>query len=537
MVEPMATDVEILIVDDRAEDLLVIESILASEKYRLVRARSGHDALRRLLERDFAVILVDVVMPGMDGFELATVIKQRERSRYTPIIFLTAGESNIDFIYRGYSVGAVDYLMKPLDADVLRAKVAIFVELFRKDRRIREQVEALHAAERRERELELIAIRTANEQRYRNLAEAIPQIVWTASEEGSITYFNRRWYEYTGQTTSGAKGWGWMSAISPDDSERCITGWREGLAGQRVFELECRLRRRDGELGWHLCRAVPELGDGDRIVGWLGTFTDCDDLKRACGTAERAVQARDEFLSIASHELRTPLTTLQLRLRSLKNELTGGGQPGAMLRKVDSSLRQGSRLVKLVESLFDLSRITNGRLTLQRERFDLPEAVQEVVDRLAEVAALAGVDVTVEALGAVDGLWDRLRIEQIVENLLSNAIKYAAGGPVTVTVSTCDDIARITVADHGPGIANDDLQRIFEPFERATSTLGYGGLGLGLYIAREYTVAHGGTIAVTSSPGDGATFSVELPRSFVAISSVAGCPERQDAIAKVSKAP
>jgi two-component system OmpR family sensor kinase len=176
-----------------------------------------------------------------------------------------------------------------------------------------------------------------------------------------------------------------------------------------------------------------------------------------------------------------------------------------------------------VESLFDLSRITNGRLTLQREWFDLTEAVREVVNRLAEVAALASVAVTVEAHGEVDGLWDRLRIEQIVENLLSNAIKYAACEPITVTVSTYDDMARITVADRGPGIANDDLQRIFGRFERAMSTLGYGGLGLGLYIAHEYTAAHGGTIAVTSSPGDGATFAVELPRSFAAMSPAAGC--------------
>src|SRR5512140_2577826 len=142
----MPTDADILIVDDRPEALLAIESILGSGDYNLVRATSGFDALRRILERDFAVILVDVVMPGMDGFELATIIKQRERSRHTPIIFLTAGGADVGYIYRGYSVGAVDYLTKPLDADVLRAKVAIFVELFRKDHRIRERAEARSAA-------------------------------------------------------------------------------------------------------------------------------------------------------------------------------------------------------------------------------------------------------------------------------------------------------------------------------------------------------------------------------------------------------
>ena len=506
----MPKDVDILIVDDRPDNLLAIETILAAGDYNLVRASSGHDALRRLLERDFAVMLIDVVMPGMDGFELVTIIKQRERSRDTPIIFLTAGVSDMSFIYRGYSVGAVDYLMKPLDPDVLRAKVSIFVELFRKDRRIQEQAAALCAAERRERELELRAIRTANEQRYRNLAEAIPQIVWTATADGAVTYFSHRWYDYTGQSVADANGWGWMSAVAADDAERCAERWRDGLATQQVFELECRLRRRNGEVGWHLCRAVPELGD-DGVMGWLGTYTDCDDLKRACHAAETAVHARDEFLSIASHELRTPLTTLQLRLQSLKDSLATGKVAADVSRMLDSSLRQGSRLMGLVDCLFDVSRIANGQLTLQRERFDLCDAARELVEQFAESAAIAGVTLELHAEASATGLWDRLRVGQIIQNLLSNAIKYGPNALVEVTVGAGDGNATIAVRDHGPGIMASDLERIFGLFERAVSARNYGGLGLGLYIARENAAAHGGTLCVTSVPGAGATFIVELP--------------------------
>ncbi len=506
----MPTDVDILIVDDRPDHLLAIETILSAQDYNLVRAASGQEALRRILERDFAVMLVDVVMPGMDGFELATTIKQRERSRYTPIIFLTAGSSDINFIYRGYSVGAVDYLMKPLDADVLRAKVAIFVDLFRKGRQIREQMDALRAAERRERELELISLRAASEQRYKNLAEAIPQIVWTATADGAITYFSHRWYEYTGQVFDDAKGSGWLSRVAPEDAEPCAKRWWGGLAAQRVFELECRLLRRDGELGWHLCRAVPELGDDGRIAGWLGTFTDCDALKRACDEAEQALSARDEFLSIASHELRTPLTTLQLRLQSLREDLTANGTV-PVKRKVDSSLRQGNRLMALIDSLFDVSRIRSRRLTLSRERFDLVEAASELIERFSEAAQLAGVRLELHADHDVIGVWDRLRVEQIIQNLLNNAIKYAPSAPVEVTIGVREGNATITVRDHGPGIALADRERIFGPFERAVSARNYGGLGLGLYIARENAAAHGGTICVTSDPAEGATFIVELP--------------------------
>jgi PAS domain S-box-containing protein len=525
----LPVDVDILIVDDRPENLLAIENILSSKDYNLVRATSGHDALRRILDQDFAVILVDVVMPGMDGFELATIIKQRERSRYTPIIFLTAGGFDISFIYRGYSVGAVDYLMKPLDADVLRAKVAIFVDLFRKDRRIREQAEALRLAERRQREFELSSLRAANEQRYRNLAEAIPQIVWTAHADGAVTYFSRRWYEYTGQTTEEAKGSGWLSAVAPGDVEPCTARWLEGLATQRVFELECRLRRRDGDFGWHLCRAVPERGDDGRIAGWLGTFTDCDVLKRACDAAEKAVNVRDEFLSIASHELRTPLTTLQLRLSGLKDDLLASGVAPHVQRKLDSSLRQGSRLMTLIDNLFDVSGIASRRLTLHREPFDLVDAASEIVERFAEAAASAGVTLELHAGESVPGVWDRLRVEQIIQNLLSNAIKYAPNAPVSVTVGGRDGTATVTVRDHGQGIEPADQERIFGLFERAVSARNYGGFGLGLYIVRANAAAHGGTVSVTSVPADGATFIVELPRTLTTSAADAALPDASTA--------
>jgi PAS domain S-box-containing protein len=482
------SDVAILIVDDREEHLLALEAILSPADYTLVRATSGTQALRCVLDREFAVILIDVVMPGLDGFEVARVIKQRERSRYTPIIFLTAGESDVSVIYRGYSVGAVDYLTKPLDADVLRAKVAIFVEMFRKDHRIRE-------LERRERD-----------RRYRNLAEAIPHIVWTASPGGAMTYFNRRWYDYTGQQPDEARGDCWFTAVA--GSDRCAQRWRDGLATREVFELECQLRRHDGELAWHLGRAVPEL-DGADLVGWVGTFTDVDALKRTYELAEQAVHARDDFLAVAAHELRTPLTTLQLRLAALDGDLAVT-TPG-IRTKLKSSLRQVQRLGSLVESLFDGSRIIGGRLTLLRERFDLAEATRELVDQLTEAAAAAGVELSFRSAGAAVGVWDRLRVEQILRNLLVNALKYAPNAPVSIDVAATETTATVEVTDHGHGVSPDDIDRIFGPFERAVSTRNYGGLGLGLFIARENAAAHGGAIRVRSSSGGGATFVVELP--------------------------
>jgi PAS domain S-box-containing protein len=489
-----AADVPILVVDDREENLVAVESVLAGADYDLVTATSGAAALKHVLDRDFGAILVDVMMPGMDGFELVTIIKKRERSRHTPIIFLTAGAPDLEHIYRGYSVGAVDYMTKPLDPDVLRAKVAIFADLFRKNRRIEAQTEAL---------------RVASEQRYRNLAEAIPQIVWTASPDGAMTYFNRRWSEQTGQDLDAATGSGWLAVIHPDDAERCAQTWRDGVASGTLFQLECRLGMRDGHR-WHLGRAVPELGPNG-IVAWLGTFTDFDELHRAYDAAERAIHTRDEFLSIASHELRTPLTTLQLRLHSLKRDLLRELTSSETERKLDSTLRQGHRLMNLVDSLLDVSRITTGRIRLNRETFDLIAAIRELVQRFTEVAAMAGVTIELRAEGALEGSWDRLRVEQIVENLVTNALKYAPKAPLDISVIAHPGGARLVVRDRGPGIAEIDRERIFGPFERAVSPRNFGGLGLGLFIARQNAEAHGGTIIVESKPGAGTTFIVELP--------------------------
>ncbi|MCC7538787.1 MAG: response regulator [Deltaproteobacteria bacterium] len=506
-------DVEILVADDREVDLVAIETILAAASRRIVTASSGREALRRVLERDFAVILLDVVMGDMDGFEVASIIKQRERSRHTPIIFLTSAGLDVGFIYRGYSVGAVDYLVKPIDADVLRAKVEIFTALHRKDRRIQRQAEALREAERREREVALSALRVASERRYRNLAEAIPQIVWTAQRDGTVTYVNRRWHELTGQTRDEARDRGWLAMIHPDDAFRVVEEWRSAVDAERDLAVDARIRARDGRYRWHLCRAVAERDEQGVVVGWLGTCTDFDDTKRAHAAAEAAVHARDEFLSIASHELRTPLTTLRLRLQSLeRSSHPSGDRDDLRLReKVESALRQTNRLASLVDSLLDVSRITTGTIKLYRERFDLAEAAREVVDGFAEAASAAGCTITLEASPGLSGCWDRLRVEQVLQNLVGNALKYAAGSAIEVVVAGGDGIATVSVADRGAGIAPEDVERIFARFERAAPMHPTGGLGLGLYISRQIASAHGGTLTLVTTPGEGSTFTLSLP--------------------------
>jgi PAS domain S-box-containing protein len=263
----------ILLVDDREDNLVAFEAILEPLGQNLIRAGSGEEALRQLLVHDVAVILLDVQMPELDGFETAALIKQREKTRGVPIIFVTAISKDEQHVFRGYSTGAVDYIFKPLNPDILRSKVAAFVEIYQRGRELQKQAETL-------RERELVAARRESEQRYRALADAMPQIVWTAGPDGKATYYNRRWFEYTGLEPGPVEGSEWMQFVHPDDLKRTVQHRLETLSSGAVFEIEYRIRGLDGGYRWHLGRAVPLRRETGEIDFWVGTATDIDTHKR-----------------------------------------------------------------------------------------------------------------------------------------------------------------------------------------------------------------------------------------------------------------
>ncbi|WP_328285473.1 PAS domain-containing sensor histidine kinase [Myxococcus sp. NMCA1] len=233
--------------------------------------------------------------------------------------------------------------------------------------------------------------------------------------------------------------------------------------------------------------------------------------------AQEAVRARDSFLSVASHELNTPLTSLMLNIQALRREMeprasNGPASPEALSTKVVAVQRQVSRLSSLVRELLDVSRITAGRLRLEREDLDLAALTREVVPRFTEDLARAGCALHLDAGGAATGHWDRLRLEQVLQNLLSNAIKYGRGRPIEVRVGADASRACLSVKDQGVGIPPEGRARLFQRFERLASERHYGGLGLGLWIVKQIVDAMEGRILVESVPGQGSTFTVELPR-------------------------
>ncbi|WP_245767959.1 MEDS domain-containing protein [Stigmatella erecta] len=231
---------------------------------------------------------------------------------------------------------------------------------------------------------------------------------------------------------------------------------------------------------------------------------------------ERAVQGRDDFLGVASHELNTPLTALKLQVQGLQRLLTQRA-PGPeqedpkLIRALGRTDRQMRRLSKLVSDLLDVSRINARQLTLRHEAVDLQELVEEAVESASDELSPLSVPFSVQPGTPLIGLWDRSRLEQAVTNLLSNALKYGRGRPVRVRVFPHEDKAFLEVEDWGIGLRPEDRSRIFERFERAISSSEISGLGLGLFITREIARAHGGTVDVTSTLGEGSTFTLKLP--------------------------
>ncbi len=285
-------------------------------------------------------------------------------------------------------------------------------------------------------------------------------------------------------------------------------------AAEGRLEIEAWRVRKDGTRFWANVVVSAVRDAAGALIGFTKVSRDLTDRRRAederlrLAQAQEAVRLRDEFLSIASHELKTPLAALHLQLQSLQTKVAAADEKlGA---RVTRAIRAGDRLADLIEALLDVSRLAAGTLELKFEPVDLVEITRDVVERVRDAAVSARCDLTLAGAPAVVARVDRLRLEQIVTNLLSNAIKYAAGKPIEVTVGTEARTAIVEVRDHGPGLDQADLQRIFGRFERASSA-NYGGLGLGLYIALQLAEAHGGTVVASNPEDGGARFELRLP--------------------------
>lgn len=367
-----------------------------------------------------------------------------------------------------------------------------------------------------------------SEERFRQIAATIDEAFW-------LVEFEPRWH-YVYVSPWWRRIWDrnpeelyadptvWARHVHPDDRADLAASQNDLAAGRvDARDIEYRLRRHDGSITWIRDRGMLIRGPDGEPWRAAGIAEDITERKLADRERERlvadlrvAIAVRDDFLSIASHELRTPLTALGFHLEHLVRLVERGERDAEVLaRKVTAAVRQSDRVLALIDSLISVSRMSLDHLSLAPSEFDLVALVREILARLGPDAQRARCELRLDAPATLTGAWDRQQLDQVVHNLLTNALKYGAGQPIDVRVRVAGEEVEVEVEDRGIGIAGEDLPRIFDRFERAVSSLHYGGFGLGLYIARRMVEAHGGALSVTSVPGRGSTFRVRLPRIAV----------------------
>lgn len=514
----------ILLVDDKEEGLLALETVLKDLDYNLFKARSGKEALSLLLKTDFSVILLDVQMPEMSGFETATFIKKREKTRNVPIIFVSGLEKDERFVTHGYESGAVDYLFKPFEPQILRSKVSVFVELVEQSRKIKSQAEQLAEAQRQEQARQLERLEIESRTRYRNLADAIPHIVGKASSDFTVDYFNRTWVDYTGLSLEQSFGSGWKSAFHVDDLPKFTSAWQKASEEQRNFEVEARIfRKSHGDYRWHLIKAVPDGAADSTVFSWLFSCTEIHTLKEvesklidAKKEADAANRAKSFFLANMSHEIRTPLGAIMGFSDLLLQE---DAEPHAVSDYAATIKRNGEQLLKIIDEILDISKVESGSLQLTSERVDLVDLVSSVESYLKLQAARKSLPIQFEIEGEVPEHFysDATRVKQILTNIVGNAVKFSNEGAIKVTICASKELGpsqiQFIIKDDGPGIDEQYLDAIFRPFSQGDSSTSrkYGGTGLGLALSRKLARALDGDVELTSSKkGVGSTFTVSL---------------------------
>ena len=511
--------IEILMVDDTPDKLLALEAALGDLGETIVKAESGNEALRLVLKREFAVILLDINMPGMDGFETASLIRQRKSSARTPIIFITSFSTADVEVYRGYSLGAVDYLFTPVTPEVLRSKVSVFVELAKKNREIQWQAEALRRAEeeRMQRKLDETNARLEWETRRNHFFRLSIELLAIANYEGVFTQTNPTWQKTLGYADSELHGHALHEFIHPED----LAGTNEIigniLKADTPLYFENRFRTRDGTyrwLGWTIApfaaegllyifaRDMTERRERENEIQRLNT-----DLEQRTHSLQMLNQELESFSYSLAHDLRTPLRSI-----SAYSEMMVGGEAGDLtpeaLKMVRTIQRNSGRMTQLMDDFLAFFRV--ARKDVKQEKIVMTAIAREAIATV-QVDAKREIDFKVGVLPPAKG--DPTMVLQILVNLVSNSVKFTAlKEKAEIEIGCIVDRSPTVyyVKDNGVGFNMKYYSRLFGVFERLHRREEFDGTGIGLAIVQKIVQRHGGSVWAESVVDHGATFYFTL---------------------------
>ncbi len=352
--------------------------------------------------------------------------------------------------------------------------------------------------------------------RFEHLLELSPQVVWFGRPDGEIAYFNPYWYEYTGLSEKKALGDRWIGAVHPEDRDRVVESWQTAVREGTDYELELRLRGRHGEYCWFLARSRPARDESGKIDAWLGIAVDIEERKKAEEEAWAASQAKSEFLASMSHELRTPLNAIggyaELLAMGIRGPLNAEqAQDIARIR------RSQQHLLTLIQDVLNFAKVDAGQTEYHITAVPVDEALRDTESMIAPQVLAKGLHYSYKGAGKTTAvLADPEKMQQIVLNLLTNAVKFTEpGGTITLSSELSGKCVDIRVADTGPGISPEKLNKIFDPFVQAERRLNQPvqGVGLGLAISQDLARAMDGQVTVESVLGEGSTFTLTLPRA------------------------
>jgi two-component system, sensor histidine kinase and response regulator len=500
--DPKPRSPAILIVDDNSAKRLSLKAALMPLGYPIVEAGSGLAALRCVAAQDFAVILLDVRMPNMDGFETAAHIRKRRQSEMTPIIFITAHAKNEVLNSDLYVEGAVDVIFPPVPPVELRAKVSVFANLFIRAEELAQQAREVQAS--------------ADQLRF--LFDAAPIGIFQTDSENRYVYTNSRWTEIAGVSAQKASGRRWDTILGEQERSRLGAELPDG----ELEWLELRQRFEIHPAGsvprivLMTSKAIPDIHGG--TTGWVGTLADVTSeagaeaaMSDARDKATEASRLKSDFLANMSHEIRTPMNgVIGMTDLLLETELD------ARQRDYAQTVRNsGEALLAIIDDILDFSKVEAGMLEIEDIEFSVRNVVNDVVDLLAGSAQAKGLELISVFDSSVPSVvsGDPGRMRQVLTNLIGNAIKFTQAGEVVVRVSQpdvpgTDTVIRFEVSDTGDGIAPGKLDLIFQPFVQAdtSDSRKYGGTGLGLAISSQLVALMGGVCGVDSQQGVGSNF-------------------------------
>jgi PAS domain S-box-containing protein len=528
----MAIDekIPVLIVDDRVENLISLEALLGDLGLDLVRANSGNEALRQTLHADFALVLLDVQMPEMDGFETAELMRKNPRTQRIPIIFVTAGMKEERHQFQGYEAGAVDYLMKPIEPEVLRSKVRVFCELYRQRRELELQEQRLEGlvAERTAELTRTAAELLESKERYQRLLESVTSYVYTVSVENGVavrTVQSAACQSVTGYTPEEFQSDCelWCRITVNEDRARLREGVGRLFAEKKAVTVEHRIRHKDGSLRWISNTMVPTREGEGALLRYEGVVVDITERKRL----EEQLAQSQKMESIGrlaggvAHEFNNMLSVILGAADLLKQEV-GEGEPGR--KYLDHIVKAGQRS----------SEITRQLLAFSRKGLASPRPVDLnalVAESQKMLSLLIGADIKLSFHPAQE-LWivkiDPMQVDQILMNLAANARDaMPEGGSLVIELDNVrigaeyshyhldappGDYVQLAVTDTGTGMEQEVRERVFEPFF-TTKQLGKG-TGLGLATLYGIVSQNLGFVHVYSEPGHGTTFRIYFPRSL-----------------------